>query len=40
MAEEITSNGYYWGYSTTLVITHNGSRLTLSVKAARLSPSD
>lgn len=32
MAEEIASNGYYWGYSTTLVITHNGNRLTLSEK--------
>ena len=30
MAEKTTSKGYYWGYSTTLVITHNGNRLTLS----------
>ena len=30
MAEKIMSKGYYWGYSTTLVINHNGNRLTLS----------
>ena len=32
MAEKTTSKGYYWGYSTTLVINHNGNKLTLSEK--------
>lgn len=32
MTVKVKSTGYYWGYTTTIVITHNGAKLTLSEK--------
>lgn len=32
MSVKVKSDGYYWGYTTAIVITHNGAKLTLSEK--------